>query len=1537
MLDLPGYIIRDLVLEGFRTEIYRGWSVRRKTPVLVKVPKHEPVSLSDVSSFVYEYETTRDLDVEGIVKAVELVDAGSTLAMVLEDKGAVPLKRYTQGKAIGVSVFLDVAVGLVEILGKLHQKGVIHRNISSENILVHPKTKEVLMTGLAAGSHASDLKAVTESVNPAYMAPEQTGLETCGVDHRADYYSLGVVFYELLTGVLPLKAKSPSEWIRAHTTQEPPSPHVVNSRIPRDLSQVIDKMLSKTPDDRYQSTFGLLRDLLSCRERISALKHEGSASTATGLQIRFALPRKLLGRKHEARVLRTALNDACSGGGGIVLVSGEAGIGKTMLVNEALRIPAMEMAYYGYGKAGRIKQNTPYSLFVSAMEMVARQLITGSKRDLEIWRSEILRAVGRSGAVVTELLPDVGVIIGPQPPVEALPPKEAQNRLFMALGDLIGVFAKRGTPLVLFLDDLQWADMASLELLRYLARKPKYFLIAGAYRDNEVAEGDPLYAFIQGALEETNVTEIHLDPLKEEDVVEFVADTLSSSPEKIKGLADVLGRKTYRNPFFLGQALKAAYDENIIRLNEQIGDWEWDSGAVESLEMPGDVTGLIRMRLDRLTGDTLNVLKMASCLGHSFNLKPLCVVSEKTAPELKALMVPAMREGLVLLVSEDDGDSRFEFVHDEIEKTVYSLFTEEERRKAHLRCGRVLLREIRPDDLDDMLLPIMDHINRGLDLIAGPEERLRFAAYNLQAGRKARSFVAYDSALSYFQAGIEMLPEDAWNNHYKMCFDLHLECAQCEHMVGGTSRAERLFDTLIEHARTELERLDISSMKMLLYTATGDHEKALDIGINTLNALGMRIPARPGPLDYIREILLYKYRMLGRKVEDLEELPEMGRGMQRKVTDVLIKFILVTCSNYPDLYALASIKAGNHALEYGSTEMAPIGYIGFAIAEGSVLGNYARGYELGKVAISVLDKHGTSFTKCIVYFTFGAIINHWTRHLKEGFPYLYKAIDHALRGGEVLVAGWARGSILEHKYLLGAPLTEVLEEAGKCAEYGDKVRHENLKINAWIYDKIAGILMDSGAWMSSDEAWDREGIEEGDKAALATRYFAEMQVRYLKGEYEKALKVMEKVDEHLGAIMGFMLTAESVYYHSLSISGAYKHLSSRERKRLDGRLGKNLRKMRKWADSSPENFSHKYLLISAEALRIKGKAGEAGPTYDRAIAMARKNGYLQDEAIATELKAVCCLSQGDLDTARECLKEALRLYEEWGAAAKAQYLRTRYHDLVEGAPNSEEKVQISTDLLRNILSGRDMETPAGEESHLDDIQTDENLVDYVEPEEALKAFLDTVMDTVYANRGYLLFEEDDDLYVHFARDVGQEAAVRERPVRIDETDQLSKAIARFVFRTLRPVVVQEDRLSIFGRDTYLRKRKPKSVACIPLFAQGIPVGVLYIENTLIPGIFTSERLEPVERLVNRAAYARAFWEFVRGVDGDAPLVPGELLTDREMEILRLIDKGLSNKEIGDLLNLTVNTVKTHIKSIYGKLGVNGRVQAVKRGHELRLL
>ncbi|NLM20300.1 MAG: AAA family ATPase [Peptococcaceae bacterium] len=1567
MFELPGYIICEKIHENCKTEIYRGHITDDKVPVIIKVLK--TTTPADISNFIYEYELTRNLRIEGIIKPFRLENMGSKLAMIIEDSGVVTLKEYLKDNPVELPIFLDIAVQLSQILGELHQHGIIHGNLNPEDILINPNTGKVKISNFSLAIHfymRSESQPMLSAVsgNLQYMSPEQLGIVKDGLDYRSDYYSLGVVFFEMLTGRLPFNAESHDEWIRVHVSQKPEAPDNINPHIPPALSTVILKLLSKTAEERYQTAYGLVRDLEECRRQWNITgKIEPFAPGQADAYYGFKLPGRVIGREGEAETIRAAFQGVCDGKGELILIKGYAGTGKTMFINEILKPLAMEKGYYAYGKFDQLRKNIPYAPYVSALGSVIRQLMTEHGEKLEVWRSKILHALGQSGAVITELIPEIEVIIGKQPPVETLQPKEAQNRFQMLFGNFVKVFAEMNTTLVIFLDDLQWADMASLRLLKYLCQYTDmgYLLIVGAYRDNEINENHPLSIIMEELrMEEIPVREIGLNSLNRKEVTEFLAEALHCPEEKLNVLADTMYRKTCGNPFFLGQMIKSVYEEKLITFDIQKGCWEWETESIQRIHAPDDVIDFMLLKLQKLPQETLDILKLASCIGSTFDMKILSVVCGKTSVETYSLLLPAIMEGLVLPVSHSGKVLQAlhnysvvdinEFLHDRIRQAVYSLLSEEERKEVHVKIGRLLLQNFYTGGSEDKILSIVDHFNRGLELIRDPNERLKLAGYNLQAGQKAKSSVAYDLAMNCFKAGIKLLPENAWDSCYRLCYDLHVECAQCEYMVGNIDEAEKLFNLIIRQAKTEFEKADLQGMKMILYAGTGKYSEAVQIGIEALKKLGMKLPAKPGKFDHVKELLFYKRHMRGKKAEDLLKLPEMKDPIQRKVAELLIKLILATSTYYPDLYSFAILKAGNHALKYGNTEMASIGYIGYSIIEGSVLGNYKAGYEIGKVAIALAEKYDINISKCIVYFTIGALILHWTHQAREGLEYLHKAVACALEAGDVLMAGFSYTVILENKYILGLPLEEVLDETQKCSNYAGKVKHENLGINASAYRRVASVLANKNGTLFSVDV---QNINEeellksvaGDKAGLSAHYYTQIQLYYLTGNYREALSLAERVKDIAGAIIGFLVSAECNFYHSLSITAVYEEMPSKERKKLKKALKKNQRQMKKWSDSCGANFLHKYLLIEAETARITDKKRKAETLYDQAIHTARESGYIQNEAIACELAARFYAAEGRIRVAQTYMNDAFSLYNEWGAIAKAQDLKWRYPDLWdEGIAKDKRGDYDSVQAIRNIF--RYPNVSESETSNSLDIHTVQkaikNISEQSEPDKLLETFLKIAMESVCANKGYLILEKDDELFVEAAKDSESGSAMVLKSISLERSDKLSKLIVRYVARTLETVVVNSiNDAGIFIKDPYIVQSDVKSIACIPMQLRSIPVGVLYLENNLMTGVFTEERLGLLKILADRMAYTKALQELLEGnvlqIKEEETPPPFELFTEKEVEVLKLISAGLSNKEVGEKLDISINTVKTHIKNIYEKLQVNRRVQAVEKAKSLNIV
>lgn len=922
-------------------------------------------------------------------------------ASIMDSSREISLRNFFKGRPVSIASFLDISIKLTQSLGEIHHNGIIHRNLTPDNVFIDIAKKEVRIIDFSYAIlyQTESLKTTTGFAGDIkYLSPEQSAQIEGIAGFSMDYYSLGVIFYEILTGRLPLQADNTAEWVQVHTTKVPEKPNTINSKIPSVLSDITMKLLSKTIQDRYQTAYGLLKDLVECKRQWRKNgKIEPFKLGEHDISPHFKLPTKLFGREQEKEVLKQAFDCTCSGKGELVFVSGYAGIGKTMLINKIIKPPAVNKGYYGYGKFDQLGQNVPYAAISSALGIIIRQLMTESKEKLEEWKQDMLCSLGNNGALITEIIPDLEMIIGQQPPVEILQPKEAMNRFLIVFESFIKVFSNRNTPLVIFLDDLQWADLASIRLLEYLSKNTKlrYLLIIGAYRDNEIGANHPLQNLI-GEInkEEIPITQIKLFPFNIKEVTEFVIETLHCHGERSEILAKILYRKTYGNPLFLSQMLISIYNQKLITFNIRKGCWEWKSESINRLQIPDDVLDLILARLKKLKKEQLDILKLASCIGNKFNIKTLAAVSQKAEAEVAVLMEQVIAEGLVIVLTDekkegfptetDTENYIFEFLHDRVSQAVYTLLTDKEKKVAHLKVGNLILQSTKQEEFNDRILTAMDHINRGIDLVTDSQERLKLAQYNLVAGRKAKASAAFDTAAKCFKAGITLLPLNAWELCYDLCYHLYVEHAQCEFLIGNTAEAKKLFELIISKANNELDKADVYGLQMLLYTGKGKYFEAVEIGIKALKRLGMTIPARPSMTDKLKELLLYKVFMIGRKIEDLYKLPEMKDPVQRKVAELLIKFIFATCTDYPDLYALAIVKAGNHTLRYGRTEMAPIGFIGYSIVEGSVFGNYAAGERLGNVAIKLTEKYDKIYPKCIVYFTFGAIICHWSRHAKVG-------------------------------------------------------------------------------------------------------------------------------------------------------------------------------------------------------------------------------------------------------------------------------------------------------------------------------------------------------------------------------------------------------------------------------------------------------------------------------------------------------------------------------------------------------------------------
>jgi predicted ATPase/DNA-binding CsgD family transcriptional regulator/GAF domain-containing protein len=1566
MFIIPNYVICKQIHENTWIRVYRGYTIGDKAPVLIKTPKEETSNSIGISFLMNEYEITRNLNIEGIIKPMRLEQAGTVLALVTKDIGAVTLKKYIQNYSISLPEFLQIAIQLAKILDRLHQKGIIHRDLKPENILITTGERKVYITNFSSAVFFSDESKNSLFPNDLagtseYMSPEQICRLDVGIDKRSDLYSLGVVFYEIVTGQLPLQAKSPAEWMYAHTTQIPQPPIKVNPNIPLPISDIIMKLLAKSVDERYQSAYGLLYDLKECERLLFQTgRIEFFPIGNMDASARFQLPQNLYGRKEEVEVLRAAFESVCEGRSETILVSGYPGVGKTMLINECLKPIAAEKGYFITGKFDQLEHNMPYAPIADAFSNLIKQLLTEDKEEVNKWRKKILYVLGRSGSVITDIIPELECIIGKQQPVDPLPPKEAENRFFMVFRNFVKIFAWKGHPLVLFLDDLQWVDTACMRLLKYLARDANlhYILFVGAFRDNEVNENHPLAEILKGtSKKQSNRKHIPLMPLEWNQVKRLVAEILHTDTKSSSSLSKILYKKSGGNPFLLVQLLTLIHDEGLLYFDKQKGCWEWELEAIQKLQPAEDMLESLLKKLQSLPAKTFEIIKLASCIGNMFDLNTLAAVCGKSLKETASCLMPAVLEGLVLteenqktslsLTYPETNYFIYEFLDDRIRQAAYSLIPENEKCEKHLTIGRLLLQKTACSSLENKILPIMSHFNRSLNLIHDTAERMKLSEYNLLAGRKVKSSADHASALQYFRLGRTLLPDNAWEDAYLLTLDLHLELAQAEYLSANVKSAEELFDTAIEKSKDKLEQASIYGLKVGLYAGTGKYSEAVQTGIRALKSLGVKLPLHPTILDYAREMLLYKWYMNNKKIEDLVHLPEMEDPVQRKIAELFARLSLVAIHSHSDLFGYIILKAGNHAVRHGNTEMTASGYLGYSLTAGSILGDYEAGSRFGNVCIHLVEKYRISSSKCIIYFVIGACVTHWTRHASFGLEYLKKAVQSGMEAGDVLIIGYAHCLLLEVRFLLGLPLEELAKEIHKKFEIAGRLKHESLAANVEIYDKLLSALMKQKtvSLVSSAKEFQKRSfsrLRQNDQSSQATYYLYKMQLSYMAGNYRDALSAAKSGEAFTKAIFSFMTSAEYNFYYSLTITTLYSEMSLRDKKYYWKKLKKNQSQMKRWSEACKENFLHKYLLVDAEIARLQNKKEKAMLLYDQAIRSAQKNGYLQNEALANELAARFYLSNGLEKIARAYMLDACQGYRNWGALAKVEELKQRYSKFFEKTDFEKDTGKVFENII-SITALNNSETASTSDAYFMD-RVVENISKETDINKLLESFLSIATQAIGADRGYLILEKNEDLFIEATKE-NHSSAVMVKTIPLEENNTLSKAVVRYVARTLETIVLNYgEPAGIFAGDPYIAESKPKSIVCLPVLFQGIPFGVLYFENNFIPGIFTPERLESLKLLSAHIAYFKKLQSYLEKDEKDNKTAEKEgnsciidPLTERETDVLNLIAEGMSNKEIAVKLEITVNTVKGYIKNIYEKFGVNRRIQAITRAKKLGIL
>lgn len=1403
------------------------------------------------------YSLRAQLDSPRFTLPTALLREERQTALILDDPGGVVLSAI-EAHGLPLAQILTLAASMAAALDTLHRRELIHNDIRPAHLLVNLKTGSAALTGFGlASSSTPDGEGFSQPVLFAdalpYVAPERTGLVNRRTDARSDLYSLGVVIYRMLSGKLPFLASSAAEWLHCHTARSPIPLREHVPEIAEPLAAIVDRLLAKAAEDRYQSARGVEHDLRLCAEQCRRSgRIEPFALGTADTHDRLLVPDRLYGREKELRALASVFERvARDGSTEFVLVSGYSGIGKSSLVEDFHQTMSWAGGRFASGKFDQFQRDIPYATIAQCMQTVVQQILDEGESEIGKWRKRIQDAVGPLGRLVLDLIPELERVIGPQPDVPELPPKEAQTRFVAVLTRFVGAFACAEQPLVLFLDDLQWLDSGTASVLEALAKGPgaRHLMLIGAWRDNEIGHAHPLTRVLAAIRAgQIPVHELLLAPLGEHDVTRLVRDathglmepTAEQTAQHRAPLAQVVFDKTGGNPFFAVQFLQILADEGCLTFDPARREWAWNADRIARRGFPDSVVDLMVGKLGRLSESTRQVLADFACLGASVSTSVLARVGGQSAEAVDAALAEAAAQGIVY--RRGDG---YAFVHDRIQEAAYALIAEAARAETHLRIGKRLDAGDGDPALEHNIFEIANQYNRALQVIDDSGVRMRVVALNLRAGRRARASAAYGSALAYLSVGSDILGSAGWQTHPGDKFSLELLRAECEFLTGNAMQAEARLCDLAERAKTIPDKAAVAFLRVTLHTALDQMQTAVDICLGYLRHVDIEWVAHPARDAAEAEYASLLGRLRQRPIESLIELPLLENEALEATLNVLTAVLPPAFFTDENLVCLVLARMANLSIEHGNVDASSLGFAYLGMVAGPIFGDYRAGYEFGRLGLALVDERGLARFRARVYMCFSYHVMPWTQPMHAGLPLLRRAFEAAQQSGDLTYIGFSSCCLVTSLLAAGEPLAEA-EDQGverlrvvRAAGFGLIVDIMTAQLSL-----IRG-LRGLPPWLGSPEAdyADEHALEqhlEGNPAlAIAECWYwiRKQEAQYFAGDIAGALKSGERAAPLLWTSSGHFELAEYHFFSALARLQSHDALAPDRQAANEAALAEHVEKLHGWATHGPANFASRAALVDAEWARTQSREFEAMRLYERAIEHAREQRLRHIEGLANELAARFYLERGFASIGMVYLRSARQAYLNWGSVAKVRFLDARHPELaVQGAGVA----------------------PHGPVANRVDAETVVRASQAISSERVLERLMHTLMSIVLehagARRAVLILPHAEQLWIEAEASAAREGSTVEVDRRAGSPDAVPLAMLHHSLRTHEAVLVDDASIdNPFAADEYFVGRHARSVLCLPLVKQTRLIGALYLENDLAPGVFTPSRMAVLKLLASQAA------------------------------------------------------------------------------------
>ncbi len=1538
MEQLSGYEFNVEIHRGIRTKIFRAKRLNDNLPVIIKMHSDEYPSKRDIERFLWEFRIAQELNDDQIIKYYAIESLHHGYALIEEDISGVPMSQAIPKAGYASESFLKLAIQMADGLNAVHKNKIIHKDIKPSNFIIRPDKEIVKLVDFGISSRVEHevcdlINLNTYAGTLFYLSPEQTGRMNRILDYRTDFYSLGVSFYEMLCGFRPFDSDNKMELIHCHIAKQPIPLHETTHEIPRAISNIVMKLLSKNAEDRYQSALGLRIDLEKC------LKELGTCEKITPFELgqkdfsdKFSIPEKQYGRENEIKNILEIFERVSTGTPEILLISGQSGIGKSVLINELNKPLTTREGYFISGKFNQLKQTVPYSAFVQAFQALARQMITEPKNRIEEWKQKIIEAIDPNGQVIIDLIPAMANIIGPQPNLSALPPTESHNRFVYVIQQFIKTFAQPGHPLVLFIDNLQYADLTFTKLLQGILMEDdlRSFLLIGGFRENEVTENHPLMCMIK-ELKEKNIRyeSITLKPLDNHHVCQLISDTFSIPVEAAEPLSMVINNKTGGNPAYIKEFIKNLYDKGIIFFDADRQIWQWDIKQIDGMRATDNVVDFLIEQMNDFSEETQQCLSLAACMGNQFDLATLSILRHESVTNTINTLLPAIEKGLVLgklKLNHGDGakmlngatlvdTSYLEFHHSRIQQVAYEDLKDELRKQVHLQIGRIMLKN--KDHYHEELFNITAHLNLGVDLITDSSERELLIESNLRAGKKARVSGAYKLSLQYMEAGLSLLGENKWEQQYHHTLSLYTEKSRILYLMGDLGECEKLSDIVLSNAKTVLDKIEGYELKIFVYMSQNKMQESLETAREILKMLGIKLPLKPTKLHIISEYIRTQLLLKTKSEANLINLPEMTTPHKSACMRILSVAISPAFLTVPELFPIIIFKEMNLSLKHGYAPVSPFAYINYGTIQCAIMGNIDAGFRFCKIGLKLLNHIKLDETRCNTIMVFNACTRHWKDHIRDTLPDLKECYQIGLSTGYLEYAGYCLNIITYHSLFAGKELLALKEETEKFCNIISKYNLETSLYHERIFLQTVLNLTNNveNPTHLQGNAYNEANmlnihINANDLGTLYHLYTQKLFLCYFFHDYYNAIEYFETLEKkYLQSMPGIFNFPICNFYYALSLIAIFSDNTESQKQQIHNKVNGIKKHLKKWAHYAPMNHLHKYLLVEAELSSVLGKSEDARQLYDQAIKLANEHKFLHEEALSNELAAKFWLAENNKKIARVYMVEAHYCYQLWGAESKVALLEKNYPDLIKTRRSDSD---ISSD--RSSLTRTANHAKTGQIVPLDMItitKSSQAISREINLENLLIKMMEIILENAGAQKGFIILESKGHLLIEASAqvDIKKIEVLGAKPV--DETDELSQTIIHYVFRSGENVVFPGDsHKELFSEDPYIIKLRPQSILCTPIRYQDKILGILYLENNLAANAFTEERIEILQIILSQAAISLENAFVYDHLD--------ELVKERTAQLKKAQDELIDNAHkagMADIATTTLHNVGNILNSV----------------------